>query len=89
MRDYAPAYVADGTLFHEPACERVAAIPDNVKFYSDSSDGLIAQGLLPCPLCIGLTAAEVRAKREEALAKVSISRTFAIDAKPMGGAKAL
>jgi methylphosphotriester-DNA--protein-cysteine methyltransferase len=83
--DYDATYVADTILFHVPTCEMVPSIPANVRFFSDSSEGLIAQGLLPCPLCIGMPAADVRAQRVEALAKISSSRTFATDAKPRKG----
>lgn len=87
MQDYRPRYVfvAGSGLYHRAGSECAAPISTGAVCYSDSQEGLIAQGILPCPLCCPLPPEEVWALRERGQAKLSVDATFAVDPEEVTG----
>lgn len=76
--DYTPRYLfaAGERLFHRTVCEMAAGIPGPARCYSDSRESLLAQGLLPCPLCCPMGSDEIEALRASGQAKLQAHRTF-------------
>lgn len=72
-------FTAGGGAFHRPDCELAASIPEAARSYSDSRQALVAQGLVPCPLCCPMGAQDFLAMRQAALEKLAMARTFDVD----------